>query len=99
MKLSLVTLPGDGVGPEVVAEAMKVLEVVASRFDHELDAKPYPFGSSGLDEAQVPRRDRGDVGEVELGHASMLTPGSQQRSQLGGGGHADHATGRMESPP
>ena len=49
MKLSIATLPGDGVGPEVVAEAMKVLEVVASRFGHELDASSYPFGSSGLD--------------------------------------------------
>ena len=51
MKLSITTLPGDGVGPEVVAEAMKVLGAIASRFDHELETKAYPFGSSGLDAA------------------------------------------------
>ncbi len=51
MKLSITTLPGDGIGPEVVAEAMKVLEAVASRFGHELDANAHPFGSSGLDAA------------------------------------------------
>lgn len=49
MKLSIVTLPGDGVGPEVVAEAIKVLDAVASKFGHEIDAKQYPFGSAGLD--------------------------------------------------
>ena len=51
MKLAITTLPGDGIGPEVVAEAMKVLRAIASRFDHELEAKAYPFGSSGLDAA------------------------------------------------
>ena len=51
MKLAITTLPGDGIGPEVVAEAMKVLGAIASRFDHELETKAYPFGSSGLDAA------------------------------------------------
>jgi 3-isopropylmalate dehydrogenase len=51
MKLSITSLPGDGIGPEVVAQAMKVAEVVASKFDHELDVNAYPFGSSGLDAA------------------------------------------------
>ncbi len=51
MTLSITRLPGDGIGPEVVAEAMKVLETVASKFGHELDATSYPFGSSGLDAA------------------------------------------------
>ena len=54
MKLAITTLPGDGIGPEVVAEAMKVLETVASKFGHELDAKSYPFGSSGFDAAGDP---------------------------------------------
>lgn len=51
MKLSITSLPGDGIGPEVVAEAMKVLDVVASKFDHELDVSAHPFGSSGLEAA------------------------------------------------
>src|SRR6266545_1904389 len=36
MKAKIVVLPGDGVGPEVVAEARKVLEAVASKQGHEL---------------------------------------------------------------
>jgi 3-isopropylmalate dehydrogenase len=48
MQLSITVLPGDGIGPEVVAEALKVLVAVAGRFDHQLDAREYLFGSSGL---------------------------------------------------
>ena len=51
MKLTITILPGDGIGPEVVAEAMKTLDVVASKFGHEKDATPYPFGSAGYDAA------------------------------------------------
>ena len=51
MKLSITTLPGDGIGPEVVTESIKVLDVVASKAGHEVDATAYPFGSSGLEEA------------------------------------------------
>ncbi|MBE9478178.1 MAG: 3-isopropylmalate dehydrogenase [Chloroflexi bacterium] len=35
MQLSLAVLPGDGIGPDVTAEAVKVLEAVGSRFDHD----------------------------------------------------------------
>jgi 3-isopropylmalate dehydrogenase len=51
MKLSITVLPGDGVGPEVIAEALKALEAVASRFGHELQTKTVPFGSAALDAA------------------------------------------------
>jgi 3-isopropylmalate dehydrogenase len=35
LKANLVLLPGDGIGPEVVAEAVRVLGAVAKRFGHE----------------------------------------------------------------
>jgi 3-isopropylmalate dehydrogenase len=34
MQFDLVVLPGDGVGPEVTTEAIKVLQAVGKRFDH-----------------------------------------------------------------
>ena len=34
MQFELVVLPGDGVGPEVTTEGVKVLEAVGKRFDH-----------------------------------------------------------------
>ena len=35
MQFSLAVLPGDGIGPDVTAEAVKVLEAVGSRFGHD----------------------------------------------------------------
>jgi 3-isopropylmalate dehydrogenase len=49
MKLTITVLPGDGIGPEVTREAMRVLEAVQNRFGHELEHREYPFGSAGLD--------------------------------------------------
>jgi 3-isopropylmalate dehydrogenase len=36
MKLNVAKLPGDGIGPEVVEEAVKVVEAVCRRFGHEV---------------------------------------------------------------
>lgn len=36
MKLNILVLPGDGIGPEVTAQAVKVLEHVAGKWGHEL---------------------------------------------------------------
>jgi 3-isopropylmalate dehydrogenase len=37
MKSSIAVLPGDGVGPEIVAEGVKVLKQVASTFGHQFE--------------------------------------------------------------
>lgn len=38
----IVTLAGDGIGPEIMAAGLEVLEAVASKinFDYDIDAKP-----------------------------------------------------------
>jgi 3-isopropylmalate dehydrogenase len=60
MKLSIVVLPGDGIGPEVTSEALKALGAVASKFSHQLETAEHPFGSAGLDAAGAgfPRQTR-----------------------------------------
>ncbi len=42
-------LPGDGIGPEVVAEALKVLETVAHRGGHRFDTRHAPIGGAAID--------------------------------------------------
>jgi 3-isopropylmalate dehydrogenase len=49
MNASLVLLPGDGIGPEIVAAAQTVLEVVTSRFNHSFDLQAYPMGGVAID--------------------------------------------------
>lgn len=44
MAYKVVLLPGDGVGPEVMREAVKVLKVVQDRFGVAFDEIPYPCG-------------------------------------------------------
>ncbi len=42
-------LPGDGIGPEVMAEARKVLEVVARKFDIAFEFTPALVGGAAID--------------------------------------------------
>jgi 3-isopropylmalate dehydrogenase len=36
MQATITLLPGDGIGPEVTAEAQKVLQAVAGKYDHRI---------------------------------------------------------------
>jgi 3-isopropylmalate dehydrogenase len=54
MKAKIVVLPGDGVGPEVVAEARKVLEAVASKNGHEFSFENQLIGGIAIDETGDP---------------------------------------------
>ncbi len=54
MKAKIVVLGGDGVGPEVVAEARKVLEAVASRSGHEFSFENHLIGGIAIDETGDP---------------------------------------------
>ena len=49
MDLPIVCLPGDGIGPEVVAEAERVLERIAERFGHRLRIERHDFAGAAWD--------------------------------------------------
>ncbi len=49
MKANVVVLPGDGIGPEVAAEAVRVLELVAKRAGHELRFVERLMGGCSID--------------------------------------------------
>ncbi len=44
MKYKIATLPGDGIGPEIVDQAIKVLKAVGNKFGHDFD---FQFGITG----------------------------------------------------
>jgi 3-isopropylmalate dehydrogenase len=48
MPHSIVLLPGDGIGPEVIAAARLVLEAVARRFGREIAIESCPIGGAAL---------------------------------------------------
>jgi 3-isopropylmalate dehydrogenase len=49
MDAKLVLLPGDGIGPEIVAEGRRVLERVAVRFGHRFDFSERLIGGAAID--------------------------------------------------
>ncbi len=48
MQASILLLPGDGIGPEVVAAAASVLRAVASRFNHQFDLNEASIGGAAI---------------------------------------------------
>ncbi len=57
MKIHFTYLPGDGIGPEVGAAAMTVLEAVAEKFGHELAAEEHLIGGAAIDAGFKPLPD------------------------------------------
>lgn len=45
MKYTVPVIPGDGIGPEIVAEGCKVLEAAADKYNFSLDWKEYSLGA------------------------------------------------------
>jgi len=49
MNYTIALLAGDGIGPEVTAEAVKVSNAIAKKFGHELNWKPALTGAAAID--------------------------------------------------
>ncbi|MEM9073067.1 MAG: 3-isopropylmalate dehydrogenase [Myxococcota bacterium] len=47
--MKIAVLPGDGIGPEIVAEAIKVLQAVGRRFDHAFEFAEGAIGGAAID--------------------------------------------------
>ena len=52
----IVLMPGDGVGPEIVAQAVKVMEAVSKRFDITFETTEVAIGGAAIDAYGVPLR-------------------------------------------
>jgi len=45
---AIAVLPGDGIGPEVIAQAVRVLEAVAERFELRFALETFPIGAAAV---------------------------------------------------
>ncbi len=54
MKLNIGVLAGDGIGPEIVAQAQKVIDAVATKFNHEVVYTPAIVGATAIDQVGDP---------------------------------------------
>ncbi len=57
MILNITCIPGDGIGPEIVTEAKKVLNAVAAVYGHEMKFKDILMGGASIDVHGVPLTD------------------------------------------
>ncbi len=57
MKFNIAVLPGDGIGPEIIEQAVKVLNAVSSKFDHQFHYSYGLIGSAAIDKTGNPYPD------------------------------------------
>lgn len=49
MKMNIALIPGDGIGPDIVRETVKVLDKIAQKFNHEVKYETYLAGGAAID--------------------------------------------------
>ncbi|WP_303849320.1 3-isopropylmalate dehydrogenase [Apibacter mensalis] len=54
MKLNIAVLPGDGIGPEIIAQALEVTKAICTKFNHELTYKEALVGAIAIDKTGNP---------------------------------------------
>jgi 3-isopropylmalate dehydrogenase len=57
MRAKIITLPGDGIGPEVTAEGVRVLEKIADQFHHQFEFEEHLIGGCAIDATGKPLSD------------------------------------------
>jgi 3-isopropylmalate dehydrogenase len=91
MKANIVLLPGDGIGPEVVAEAVRVLEAIASKYNHSFifterlmgGCSIDKYGSSLTDETLADCKAAGAVLLGAVGGPKWDDPSAKDRPERG----------------
>jgi 3-isopropylmalate dehydrogenase len=70
MKLNIAVLAGDGIGPEVIDQAIKVSDAIAKKFNHEINWKPALTGAAAIDAVGEPYPD--ETHEICLASDAVL---------------------------
>ena len=54
---NIVLLPGDGIGPEIIAQGRRVLETIGTKFGHQFAFQECPIGGNAIDDFGTPLPD------------------------------------------
>ncbi len=57
MRKIIAVLPGDGIGPEVVNQGIKVMTKINQRFGHEFELKTGSIGANSINECGIPLKE------------------------------------------
>lgn len=91
LNYKITLLPGDGIGPEVVGEATKVLDVIANKYDHTFNFQERlmggcsidKYGTSLTDEALADSKDSDAVLLGAVGGPKWDNPEAKDRPERG----------------
>jgi 3-isopropylmalate dehydrogenase len=90
-RFTVAVLPGDGIGPEVTAEAVRVLRATGDLFGYTIDTAEYPIGAAGVEAAgdSLPLSTRNAVTDADavllgaVGHPSLAAAEGKRRPEAG----------------
>lgn len=83
MKLNIVCIPGDGIGPEIVTEAKKVLKKIEAVYGHEMQFEDILMGGASIDVHGVPLTDEA-IATAKAADAVLMVPSAATRRLLRG---------------
>lgn len=67
----IAVIPGDGIGPEIVAEAQKVLDAATAKYDFKLDYTEVLLGGASIDVHGVPLTDEA-IAQAKASEAVLM---------------------------
>ena len=90
-QFSVAVLPGDGIGPEVTAEAVRILQAVGELYGYRIDTPEFPIGGAAvaLEGEALPRRTRDAVLNSDavllgaVGNPALARAPANQRPEVG----------------
>ena len=71
MEKNIALIPGDGIGPEIINEALKVLDTIAGRYDHNFNYDEILMGGCSIDATGVPLTD-GAIAQAKAADAVLM---------------------------
>lgn len=76
MELHIGCIPGDGIGPEIVGEARKVLDRVAEKFGHTIQYTEILLGGASIDVHGVPLTEEA-IEAAKSSDAVLMAPSAE----------------------
>lgn len=71
MSYRIALIPGDGIGPEIVGEARKVLDKIGEKFGHNFEYKELLLGGASIDVHGIPLTDE-TIREAKASDAVLM---------------------------
>ena len=71
MSYRIALIPGDGIGPEIVGEARKVLDKIGEKFGHDFEYKELLLGGASIDVHGIPLTDE-TIREAKASDAVLM---------------------------